>query len=125
MIKQRPKNLNLFKIRLPVTGLVSILHRLSGVLLFLLVPAILWTFERSLTSDSQFQGLFSVSYYNPILKLILLFFLWGFFHHFFAGVRHLFLDIHWGISLPQSRLTAKIVMILSLLITFLLGIFLW
>ncbi|TCV90209.1 succinate dehydrogenase, cytochrome b556 subunit [Sulfurirhabdus autotrophica] len=125
MIKQRPKNLNLLKIRLPVTGLVSILHRLSGVLLFLLVPGILWAFELSLASEYQFQALFSVSDYTPILKLILLFLLWGFFHHLFAGVRHLFLDIHWGISLTHSRLTAKFIMIFSLFITFLLGFFLW
>lgn len=125
MKKQRPKNLNLFKIKLPISGVVSILHRLSGVVLFLVVPAILWVFQLSLSSESNFQTLINIAHFNPILKLFILFLLWGFLHHFFAGVRHLFLDVHWGISLRQSRLTAKLVMSISLISTLLLGIFLW
>jgi len=125
MIKQRPKNLNLFKIKLPISGIVSILHRLSGVMLFLSVPAILWIFQLSLSSERNFQTLTNIALFSPALKLFVLFLIWGFLHHLFAGLRHLFLDIHWGISLSHSRLTAKFVMSGSLITTLLIGIILW
>lgn len=118
--KARPKNLNLFTIRMPVNALVSILHRVSGVVLFLILPLVLVLLQLSLHSAAGFavaqQVLNSV-----LIKLLLLGLAWAFFHHFFAGIRHLAMDVHWATSLIKARYTSKVVLVLGGLATALLA----
>src|SRR5882672_1751692 len=104
MPKPRPKYLNLFEIRLPVPGFVSILHRVTGAGLFLLIPLLLYLLQSSLEtpqSFAAFKGLIG----RPLMKLILVGLIWAYLHHFFAGIRHLALDLHLGTDLPTARAT--------------------
>lgn len=122
--RPRPKNINLTTIRLPLPALVSILHRASGFVLFLLIPLLLWGLQRSLQSPAGFEQVLQLAA-HPFMKLVLLGIAWAFFHHFLAGLRHLALDMHWGAELAQARLTSKLVLVLSLLLTLLTGVKLW
>lgn len=122
--QNRPKNLNLAKVRLPVPALVSILHRASGVFLFLLIPLVLWALQSSLESTQSFEALLSVVR-HPLSKLVILGLAWSFLHHFFAGIRHLALDARCGIELKQARLSSKLVLVVSLALTLLAGVWLW
>ena len=124
MTQQRPKNLDLTRIRLPLPGLVSILHRISGALLFLLIPFVLYLLGASLGSAEGFARCAAVVG-HPLGKLVLLALLWGLLHHFFAGLRFLALDIHWGASLGAARNSSWAVLILSLALTVALGVRLW
>ena len=123
-VKRRPKYLDLAKIRLPMPAFVSILHRFSGVLLFLFIPFILYLFERSLASQSSYADLAGVVG-HPLAKLVLFALLWAFLHHFFAGIRYLLLDIHVGTDLGAARAGSGIVLAVSLLLTLILGVKLW
>ena len=98
--------------RLPLAGLVSILHRVSGALMFLLLPFILYLFEQSITSDISFaylQGLVS----GWFVKLVILALSWAYLHHFCAGVRHLVMDAHIGLSKEGARQSATAVLAVS------------
>jgi succinate dehydrogenase / fumarate reductase cytochrome b subunit len=122
--KARPKNLNLTTIRLPLPALVSILHRASGFLLFLALPLLLWVLQQSLQSSAGFQQVLELAA-HPLSKLLLLGLAWAFLHHFLAGLRHLAMDVRWGIELAQARLTGKLVLAGGLLLTIWLGVKLW
>ncbi|RKP57873.1 succinate dehydrogenase, cytochrome b556 subunit [Pararobbsia silviterrae] len=119
--KSRPEFRNIgigqiAKYRLPLAGKVSILHRISGILLFLLLPFSLYLFEQSLTSEISFdtlKGFFS----NIIVKLVVLVISWAFAFHFFAGLRFLLLDTHTAVSKEGGRNTATVVLVLSSLLT--------
>ncbi len=124
MQKTRPKHLDLPKIRLPLPGLVSILHRISGVLLFVSLPVILYLFQGTLSSEAAFDGFRANLAFWPV-KVVLLGFLWAYLHHACAGIRFLFLDIHRGTDLPTARLTAKVVLVVSLALTAVIGGLLW
>jgi succinate dehydrogenase / fumarate reductase cytochrome b subunit len=124
IIKRRPKNLNLAKVRLPVTALVSILHRISGTFLYLSIPVFLFALQRSLETEASFKGLQAMAE-HPLAKLILLGCAWAFIHHFFSGIRHLALDARCGIELRQARFTSKLVLTASLLLTAVTGVLLW
>jgi succinate dehydrogenase / fumarate reductase cytochrome b subunit len=102
--------------RLPLAGKVSILHRASGILLFLLLPFSLYLFEQSLTSEISFDTLKNFAS-NIIVKLVILVISWAFSFHFFAGLRFLLLDTHHAVSKEGSRNTASIVLVLSTLLT--------
>ena len=107
--------------RLPPAGIVSILHRISGFGLFLLLPFLLYLFELSVRSElsfDYFRGVMS----NPFVKLILLGLIWAYFQHFCAGVRHLFMDVHWAIEKDSSRRSAITVLVVSLLLTAVAGL---
>lgn len=124
MIKTRPKYLDLAKIRLPLPGLVSILHRVSGLGLFLFLPFLLYLLHSSLASpDSyvRYRGLID----HPLIKIVMIGLLWAYLHHFCAGLRFLALDVHWGVELAQARNTSRIVLAVSLVLTLILGVFLW
>lgn len=108
-IRNRPKNLNLFTIRLPINAVVSILHRMSGMLLFLLIPALIWALQTSLSNESNFDKL-GVMFRHWTLKLILIGFSWPFFHHLYAGLRHLGQDVHWMTTLNKARFSSRIVL---------------
>lgn len=122
--KIRPKFLDLTSIRLPVPGLVSILHRISGFGLFLFLPLLLWLLDNSLHSRSSFTRLQEVIS-TPIMKLVLLGLLWAFLHHLFAGLRHIAMDLDWGMNLRTGRATAKLVLVASLVLTAIFGAMLW
>lgn len=122
--KTRPKHLDLGKIRLPLPGYVSILHRISGVALFLMLWLLLLLFDRSLGSPESF-GQYKEMVGNPLIKLILLGLLWAYLHHFCAGIRFLLLDLHKGIDLPTARKTSVAVLAVSLTLTVIIGAKLW
>ena len=126
--KSRPKYLSLpailFEIRLPLPGWVSILHRISGALLFLAVLWLLYLLDRSLASEAGFDAVRHYVGLVPV-KLGLLVILWAFCHHFCAGIRYLFLDLDKGVDLVTARLTSWMVLAASLLLTAWLGARLW
>lgn len=124
MIKKRPKHLALHLIKLPLPGFVSILHRVSGLALFLALPLLLLVLQYSLTSSVTYEQLMDVLA-HPMIKLVLLGLLWSFLHHFCAGLRYLAIDLHLVASLKQARDSSKIVMVASLLMTVLFGVKLW
>jgi succinate dehydrogenase / fumarate reductase cytochrome b subunit len=124
MEKIRPKHLNLFSIRLPLPGWISILHRVSGAALFLLLPLLLWLLDNSLHSRSSFNRLMELVA-QPWLKLILLGVIWAYFHHLFAGLRYLAMDLHWGVELSAARASSVWVLAVSLALSVALGIKLW
>ena len=127
--KIRPKYLSLpailFQIRLPVPGLVSILHRISGALLVLPFAAwALYLLDASLRSESGFEAI--RSYFQlPLVKLGMLLFIWAYCHHFCAGIRYLLLDIDVGIELRPARISSFVVLLASLALTAILGAKLW
>lgn len=126
--KPRPKYLNLrallFEIHLPVTGWISILHRVSGALLFVALAWLLWMLDRSLASESGFEKIKHYAGLAPV-KLALLALVWAYCHHFCAGIRYLFLDLDKGVDLATARLSSWIVFGASFALTALLGWKLW
>lgn len=123
--RRRPKYLNLLKIREPLPAIVSILHRISGALLFFPgIPLLLYGLQLLLESSESFAHLQSILAY-PLNKLLLLFATWFFLHHLFAGIRHLGIDMHYGLQLQHARLTSKLVLIFGVILTVLTGIWLW
>ena len=114
--KKRPLWYNLSPLNLPLPGLVSILHRISGAALFLLLFWMLGLFDASLASSDGFAAA-KATVAHPFAKLVLLGLLWAFLHHFFAGIRYLFLDVHKGIDLPAARATSVVVLATSLVLT--------
>jgi succinate dehydrogenase / fumarate reductase cytochrome b subunit len=122
--KTRPKHLDLPKIRLPLPGIVSILHRVSGAGLFLTIPLLLWLFQKSLGSPEAYARFQAVTE-NLLVKLILFGLVWAFMHHLCAGVRYLLLDVHWGVDLDKARASSKVVLGVSIALTLLIGARLW
>ncbi len=122
--RNRPKNLNLLTIRLPIPALVSIMHRVSGAFLFMLLPVLLWVLHQSLANDESYQ-LAQAVLHHPLAKLICLAVTWAYLHHAFAGIRHLALDAHYGLRLNYARATSRTVLIVSGLLTLRMGIWLW
>jgi succinate dehydrogenase / fumarate reductase cytochrome b subunit len=92
---------DLMKYRLPWAGKVSILHRVSGLLMFLLIPFVLYLFDKSITSEISFST-FKAVLANPFAKLVILALIWSYLHHFCAGIRFLMLDLHKGIDKKSS-----------------------
>jgi succinate dehydrogenase / fumarate reductase, cytochrome b subunit len=120
MNKKRPKHLALHKIKLPLPGFVSILHRVSGMFLFLSLPLLLWMLYASLRSIETYTRLLVILQY-PVSKLAILGLLWAYLHHFCAGIRYLALDLHLGSSLARARASSWWVLGVSLLLTLLIG----
>ena len=113
--------------RLPPAGWVSILHRASGVLMFLLLPLVVWLLDVSLTSEVSYER-FSNAFVAGIgivpaflLKLVMLALIWAYLHHLIAGVRHLWMDVTHSVSLQQGRISALITLAASGLLTIVLG----
>jgi succinate dehydrogenase cytochrome b subunit len=121
----RPVYLDLPRIRLPVPGLVSFLHRISGALLFLVgIPLLLAGVGMSLASPESFAQLRN-AVANPLAKLVLLGLAWAYIHHFCAGIRFLLLDMHKGIDLPAARRSSVVVLVVSVALTVVVGARLW
>jgi len=126
--RRRPKYLSpkaiLFEIRLPIPGWVSILHRVSGVLLFVATAWLLFILDRSLVSEAGFE--WAKQYLaSPLPKTAILVLLWAYCHHLCAGVRFLLLDLSLGIELPAARLGGILVLVASLGLTALSAWVLW
>ena len=113
--------------RLPLAGVVSILHRASGLLMFLLLPLVIWLFDKSVTSEvsyEEFASAFSVGLWvfpGWVLKVVVLGLIWSYLHHFIAGVRHLWMDVCHTVSKEQGRQSAVVTLVLSVLLTVALG----
>jgi succinate dehydrogenase / fumarate reductase, cytochrome b subunit len=128
--KIRPKYLSLpallFEIRMPAPAWVSILHRISGALLFFPFAAwLLFMLDTSLHSEQGFEYVKTKYLELTLVKLGLLLFIWAFCHHLCAGIRHLFLDIDIGGDLKPARLTGWIVIAAGLALTAVFGARIW
>lgn len=122
--EERPVNLNLFKFKFPIPAITSILHRLSGVILFLYIPWAMYLLHSSLLSHHSFHD---VQYLlqNPWIRLLNWIFLSALALHFVAGIRHIIMDLGWFESVPAGTATAIIVIILSAILIILAGVWLW
>ena len=106
-------------------AVVSLLHRISGALLFFPgIPALLCGLEMALSSPEKYARLQAILT-SPLAKVGLLLSLWFFVHHFCAGIRFVALDLHYGIELEQARLTSKVVLVAGVIITVLIGVVIW
>ena len=129
-LKARPGKMRLVdatQYRLPLAAYVSILHRASGLLMFILLPFILWMFDNSLTSEvsyGRFTSAFKVGAFGlpaVLLKLVVLALIWAYLHHFIAGVRHLWMDMTHSVTEAQGKSSAVVTLVLSLGLTAALG----
>lgn len=132
--QKRPefRNINAFRdlptYRLPASGWVSILHRVSGALMFVLLPFIIWMFDTSLSSEFSFAR-FRAAFNSGLgfvpgwfIKLVALGLIWAYLHHFIAGVRHLWMDSsHTATSKEFGGLSAKVTLVAAVLLTVVLG----
>ena len=128
--KPRPKYLSLaailFQIRLPLPGRVSILHRVSGLLLFFPFAAwLLFLLDASLASEEGFERVRTHYLQLPIVKLALIVLAWALFHHLCAGIRYLFLDLDKGVDLRSARMSAWAVIVASLVLTTFFAVRVW
>lgn len=129
--KKRPefRNINFFNdlpgYRLPPAGIVSILHRVSGVLIFVLLPFVIWLFDTSVSSEisfARFRAAFNVGAAGVFLKLVALALIWAYLHHLCAGVRYLWLDVsHHSVNKEFGRKSALAVLGVSIALTVILG----
>ena len=133
LTKKRPefRNINAFKdlttYRLPVAGWVSILHRVSGALMFLLLPLIVWMFDTSVSSEIS-HGTFTAAFDAGIgfvpgwfVKLVTLAIIWAYLHHLIAGLRHLYMDMFHAVTKEFGRSSAVFTLALSIGLTLILG----
>ena len=125
------RNINAFtdlhSYRLPAAGIVSILHRVSGALMFLLMPFIIWMFDTSISSEYSFAR-FSSAFNNGLwplpavlVKLVTLALIWAYLHHLIAGMRHLYMDVNHAVSKEFGRSSALFTLALSLTLAAVLG----
>ena len=131
--KKRPefRNINALQdlptYRLPAAGWVSILHRISGLLMFFLLPLVVWLFDASLSSELSYER-FTAAFDSGIgfvpgvlVKLVVLALIWGYLHHFIAGVRHLYMDMTHSVTKEFGKSSAQVTLMLSLGLTVVLG----
>ena len=126
------RNINVFSdvrtYRMPLAAIVSILHRASGVMMFLLMPFIIWLFDTSVSSEISFAK-FKAAFNSGLgfvpgwfLKLVVLALIWGYLHHFCAGLRHLWMDVsHSAVTKEFGKSSAVVVLVISLGLTVVLG----
>ncbi len=131
-LKPRPEFRNIHvtdlrNYRLPPAGIVSILHRISGAILFLLLPFIIWMFDTSITSEISYES-FRSAFVAGIgfvpgwfVKLVALALIWGYLHHFIAGVRHLWMDVTHSVTKEFGHSSAVFTLAASVLLTLALG----
>lgn len=131
-LKQRPVYRNIhvtqiMKYRLPPAGIVSILHRVSGVGLFLFMPFLIWLFDNSVTSEisyARFASVFSAGVGvvpGWVFKVIVLGLIWAYLHHFIAGLRHLWMDLTHAVGKEFGHSSAVVTLVLGVLLTLALG----
>jgi succinate dehydrogenase / fumarate reductase cytochrome b subunit len=130
--KPRPefRNIHIFDLmsyRLPPAGIVSILHRVSGLLMFLLLPFVVWLFDKSVTSEISYET-FTSAFVAGIgfapawfVKLVVLALIWAYLHHLIAGLRHLWMDATHSVTKADGHVSALVTFALSILLTLGLG----
>jgi succinate dehydrogenase / fumarate reductase cytochrome b subunit len=117
----------ILKYRLPPAGIVSILHRVSGALMFLLMPFVIWMFDASVTSEISYDTFTSAftaglgPFAGWFLKLVALALIWAYLHHFIAGVRHLWMDATHSVTKAQGHGSAVVTLAAAVVLTLLLG----
>ncbi len=133
LAKKRPefRNINalsdLPSYRLPAAGIVSILHRISGLIMFLLLPLLVWMFDTSVSSEisfAKFSAAFNVGLgFVPavLVKVVVLGLIWAYLHHLIAGVRHVYMDVCHAVSKEFGKSSAVVTLVLSLGLTAALG----
>jgi succinate dehydrogenase / fumarate reductase cytochrome b subunit len=130
--KPRPefRNIHITEIlayRLPPAGMVSILHRVSGAVMFLLLPLVIWLFDNSISSEMSYERFTSVFVAGAaglpgwFIKIIVLGLIWAYLHHFIAGVRHVWMDVTHSVTKAQGHHSALVTLVLSVLLTLVLG----
>ncbi len=117
MLDKRPVYLNLLKIRLPLTGMVSFAHRITGVILFLALPFAVYLLDLSIESEQSFADVQSILN-QPIMLLVQILLLWSIAHHFFAGIRFLLIDAEIGVEISQAKIGAWLVLLAEALTLF-------
>lgn len=123
------RNINAFKdlpsYRWPVASIVSGMHRFSGVLMFLLLPLVMWLFDKSISSEisfARFRSAFNTGAGGVVLKLVVLALIWAYLLHFIAGLRHVWSDVsHAAVTKQRGAATAKFTLVASLVLTVILG----
>lgn len=125
MKQQRPVHLDLATIKFPPMAIASILHRISGVLLFLLLPIMLYFLNQSLHAEASFEHFTHQTMGCGLCKLTIWLFLAAWVYHLLAGIRHLVMDMGFGETVDISRLSAWIVIGASVLVTLVIGVGLW
>ncbi|BDU53606.1 succinate dehydrogenase, cytochrome b556 subunit [Limnohabitans sp. Rim8] len=133
LAKKRPefRNINaltdLPSYRLPAAGIVSILHRISGLIMFLLLPLIVWMFDTSVSSEisfAKFSAAFNVGLgFVPavLVKVVVLGLIWAYLHHLIAGVRHVYMDVCHAVTKEFGKSSAVFTLVVSLGLTAALG----
>ena len=116
MNQSRPINLNLFTLHFPIAAIVSILHRISGVVLFLFIPFGLWMLYHSLHSEVDFVYL-GFTLKKPLVKFLVWVWLTAFAYHLLAGIRHILADMHIGITKQGGALNAWLTLIFALILS--------
>lgn len=124
MNPKRPVNLDLTTMKFPAMAIASILHRLSGLILFLLLPLFLYFLDLSLKSAGSYGHLLTVLR-DPFYKLVLWVFSAAVVYHLLAGIRHMIMDLGYGESLCTGRRSAILVISLAVILTIFLGIWIW
>ena len=129
-LKQRPGPMRLIdatQYRLPLAAKLSILHRASGIIMFVLLPFIIWMFDKSVSSEASYEDFTAVfthgfgPFPGVFVKLVVLALIWSYLHHFCAGVRHLWMDATHSVTKEQGRSSAIATLVISLGLTVLLG----
>ena len=110
MIKKRPVYLNLLKIRLPLPGMISFAHRITGVILFLAIPFAVYLLDQSVQSPQAFAEV-QLLLDQPLLLFVQILLLWSLAHHFFAGIRFLLIDAEIGVELTSARTGSWLVLL--------------
>ena len=124
MNKKRPVNLNLIRMKYPPMAIASILHRISGVILFLLLPIMLFIFGQSLQSEESFMQVKTLLTHS-CYKVMVWVFGASLIYHLLAGIRHLLMDMGFGEHLNTGRRSAVLVIVLAIILAIFLGIWLW
>jgi succinate dehydrogenase / fumarate reductase cytochrome b subunit len=123
-VHKKVSSLNLLTIKFPITAIVSILHRISGILLFLAIPLLLWVFSESLASAEQYASI-KIALNSLTVKLILWFLYSALLYHLLAGARHILIDLSFGRSKQNSKITGSIVLVVAIIGSIGLGVGIW
>jgi len=124
--KLRPKFLELFTLapKMAITAKVSILHRISGFLLFLSIPCMIYILHKSLTQPNFYSNMYTVMSL-PLIKILYVVLMAAFIYHMCAGGRFLFLDMDKGVEIKTAKKTSYIVLVVSLILSIILGVLIW
>ena len=122
-LAKRPKYLNLIRIRLPLAGIASFAHRVSGVLMFLAIPFLVYLLHLSASDETGFQHV-QAMLSETVTKLFVLLIAWSVYHHLLAGIRYLLIDVDIGVEKSAARVSALIVLVAGFLCAMITGVML-